>query len=53
MASGELLLLVMHVVGEHCEPCAVRSEVALVGQAAYHIGAECQADGRVEAVVAR
>ena len=44
-------LLVVHVVGEDCEPCGVSSEVALVGQVAYYIGAECQADGRVEAVV--
>jgi hypothetical protein len=50
MASEEILLLVVHVVGEDCEPCAVRSEVSLVGQVAYHVGAECQADGRVEAV---
>jgi hypothetical protein len=51
MASEELLLLVVHVVGQDCEPCAVSSEVALVGQIAYDVGAECQADGRVEAVV--
>ena len=34
MASEELLLLVVHVVGKDCEPCAVRSEVVLVGQVA-------------------
>ena len=44
-------MLVVHVVGEECEPCAVSSEVALVGQVTFHVGAECQADGRVEAVV--
>ena len=44
-------MLVVHVVGEDCEPCGVSSEVALVGQVAHYIGARCQADGRVEAVV--
>ena len=39
MASEEILVLVVHVVGEDCEPCAVRSEVSLVGQVAYHVGA--------------
>ena len=51
MLDQEVLLLVVHRVGKHGEPSALRAHCAHVGELIRDPGAEGEADRRIESVV--